>query len=44
MCEVAGIAHEMACPTGLKFNPELRVCDWPNNVKCEDGSGQSAGI
>ena len=24
------------CPAGLKFNRILSVCDWPNNVKCEE--------
>ncbi|XP_020602327.1 chondroitin proteoglycan-2-like [Orbicella faveolata] len=43
MCDVAGNAHEMACPAGLKFNPAILVCDWPNNVECEDGSGEPAG-
>lgn len=43
MCDMAGIAHEMDCPAGLKFNPALLVCDWPNNVECEDGSGEPAG-
>ena len=42
MCDMAGIAHEMACPAGLKFNPTILVCDWPNNVECEDGSGALA--
>jgi len=40
---MAGNAHEMACPAGLKFNPAILVCDWPNNVECEDGSGEPAG-
>lgn len=43
MCDMAGIAHEMDCPAGLKFNPAILVCDWPNNVECEDGSGEPAG-
>lgn len=40
MCDVAGNAHEMDCPTGLAFNPSLLVCDWPENVECEAGSGE----
>ncbi|KAM7451139.1 hypothetical protein ABFA07_001206 [Porites harrisoni] len=40
MCDVAGNAHEMDCPAGLAFNPSLLVCDWPENVECEAGSGE----
>ncbi|XP_022782856.1 chondroitin proteoglycan-2-like [Stylophora pistillata] len=44
MCDVAGTTHEMSCPAGLKFNSATLVCDWPNNVECEDvGSGEPAG-
>ncbi|RMX57626.1 hypothetical protein pdam_00015725 [Pocillopora damicornis] len=44
MCDMAGTTHEMSCPAGLKFNPAILVCDWPNNVECEDaGSGEPAG-
>ncbi|XP_043264945.1 mucin-2-like [Colletes gigas] len=25
---------EMTCPKNLCFNPELQVCDWPENVPC----------
>ena len=24
----------MDCPAGLHFNPELLVCDWPENANC----------
>ena len=27
-----GIGWIMDCPYGLYFNPDLLVCDWPNNV------------
>ena len=40
MCDVAGNAQEMDCPAGLAFNPSLLVCDWPENVECEAGSGE----
>ena len=44
MCDMAGKTHEMSCPAGLKFNPAILVCDWPNNVECEDtGSEEPAG-
>ena len=44
MCDMAGNTHEMSCPAGLKFNPAILVCDWPNNVECEDaGSEELAG-
>lgn len=23
---------------GLQFNDDLKVCDWPQNVNCEDDS------
>lgn len=41
MCDMAGNTHEMACPGELKFNSALLVCDWPDNVECEEGSGIS---
>ena len=44
MCDMAGNTHEMSCPAGLKFNPAILGCDWPNNVECEDtGSEEPAG-
>ena len=44
MCDVAGNTHQMDCPAGLKFNPVHLVCDWPQNVDCEEGSGGPAGF
>ncbi|XP_033739624.1 LOW QUALITY PROTEIN: chitinase-3-like protein 1 [Pecten maximus] len=29
-----GAAFEVACTTGLQFNPSTLFCDWPRNVKC----------
>jgi len=29
-----GISHLQECPSGLYFNPELNVCDYPRNVDC----------
>ena len=44
MYDMAGNTHEMSCPAGLKSNPATLVCDWPNNVECEDtGSEEPAG-
>ncbi|CAD0244616.1 unnamed protein product [Spodoptera exigua] len=39
-CSSLGIGIPLACrrcPAGLLFNPELLVCDWPNNVNCTTG-------
>lgn len=29
-----GMSIEMVCPSGLQFNVDLNVCDFPRNVKC----------
>lgn len=29
-----GRAYVKSCPPGLKFNPKMNYCDWPQNVKC----------
>ena len=29
---------EMTCPDGLWFNTELSKCDYPENVKCNNGN------
>ncbi|KYB26070.1 peritrophic matrix protein 14 precursor [Tribolium castaneum] len=31
---------EFDCPDGLHFNPDLEVCDWPENAGCENQSIQ----
>ena len=31
----------IACPTGLLWNDEIDVCDWPTNVVCGNGTGQA---
>lgn len=30
-----GKAWLLNCSEGLHFNPELNVCDWPENVNCQ---------
>ncbi|MBD2518709.1 chitin binding domain-containing protein [Nostoc sp. FACHB-973] len=32
-CDYSGPVF-FTCPAGLYFNPELEVCDWPQNVDC----------
>lgn len=27
-----GTPYEMPCPPGKEYNPELQVCDWPQNL------------
>jgi len=33
-----GVFVEMFCPSGLYFNPDVGVCDWPGNVNCSPSS------
>ena len=28
------VEYEIACPNGLLYNPNLKLCDWPQNVAC----------
>jgi len=32
-----GTPHHMDCPSGLHFNTELNVCDWPQAANCQVG-------
>ncbi|KAK9747265.1 Chitin binding Peritrophin-A domain [Popillia japonica] len=36
-----GFAVEMPCPSGLYFNTELDICDYPQNVSCNENLDQS---
>ena len=36
VCDQIGQVHTFECQSGLKFNPELKYCDWANNVNCEE--------
>ena len=32
-CECANHAYvQLCCPSGLVFNPDLNLCDWPNHT------------
>jgi len=33
-CDHGHQFEDQSCPEGLLFNPELLVCDWPENVEC----------
>ncbi|XP_032220427.1 acidic mammalian chitinase [Nematostella vectensis] len=35
-----GRTYKQACGPGTMFNPSTKVCDWPHNVDCEEGSGE----
>ncbi|XP_031573002.1 acidic endochitinase-like [Actinia tenebrosa] len=30
----SGTKYSFACPNGLNFNPKIKACDWPANVRC----------
>nr|KAG5694937.1 hypothetical protein BaRGS_031220 [Batillaria attramentaria] len=32
-------SYQFTCPAGLHFNTINSVCDWPENVDCDDGGG-----
>ncbi|QTR52888.1 chitin binding peritrophin-A domain-containing protein [Thiothrix unzii] len=36
-----GVPFYKDCPSGLHFNAETEVCDWPENAKCNVDQDQS---
>merc|ERR1711962_845977 len=40
MCSADGTPVLMPCPSGLHWNSNLNVCDWPDRVQCEDESSE----
>jgi hypothetical protein len=41
MCDAGLIPVLMNCPAGLYWDENLNVCNWPQNVECEQ-SGESS--
>ncbi|GJQ76562.1 hypothetical protein Trydic_g2259 [Trypoxylus dichotomus] len=39
-CET-GVPYQYQCPSPLYFNPEINVCDWPEQVECGLGTGNN---
>ena len=35
-CDHGVQLQTLYCPAGTLYNPEIMVCDWPNNVDCRD--------
>ncbi|KAH8261308.1 hypothetical protein KR044_006994, partial [Drosophila immigrans] len=40
---VYGNKFQVRCPNNLQFNDDTKQCDYPENVKCEDGSAPPSG-
>ena len=34
LCTGEGVAVAQDCPSGLFFDPEHQICNWPENVDC----------
>jgi len=34
LCDESGIAYSKTCPNGLRYNPAIKACDWPEHVQC----------
>lgn len=32
-----GYTHEFKCPAGMRYNPDLKICDWKYKVLCIAG-------
>jgi len=33
-CTAAGLAYVMPCPSGLQWNDDAKICDWPQQSTC----------
>merc|ERR1719348_1720513 len=38
-----GIPTSLACPAGLRFNPQISACDWPDAVPCQEEDALVSG-